>query len=847
AEVACGFLRLFYRFVDTYSFTLTMKARKSRGEKLARFRQSVEQLSTNTEEDPRFQDASVNKKSRKDQRKEDRKMKKARKNAFMHREPMPVLHNDKIISPIELEKINEKKREKRKKERTRQKAKKIRQKESEAREAEELKKQGLIEANKQEDKVIKQLEKQMKLNKRKGKGLPASFIDDGLDFILDACDSEKLTAMLDADDIDSDLDVDLENKLQESEGESDDDRNESDDNESDNNESESNEDARSDNDESESNANSDENDESEKDNDSEENMSENDSSDNDPENDTSQTIPNKKPTKTKASVMKEDIYGRLRDVDGNLVTGSTTIAGSYVPPGKRLKLEADNNQATNIRLKKQLKGLVNRLSEANMQGIGGQIEGLYRANSRASINETLLEIVLDACIGPSLTPERLAMEMCMLVAYLHITVGNELAALLLQSLVKQLDEQFLKSDAQISPTKEVHNMVILLCHMYSFGLVGNVLVYDLIRTLTERFNEIDIELVLLVMKHVGFTLRKDDAMALKEVMLKIQVKVSEVNRDDFQDRSRVGFMLETLQAIKNNNMRKIPNYDPSHMEHLRKLLRNYTKGSSSNPLRISLEDLRSAENKGKWWVVGSAWEGRAHDTSTETSVTPIGSQMSDNIQELARKLRMNTDVRKGIFSIIMTSEDYIDAFEKLLRLGLKQQQESEIIHVIVECCCQEKKYNPYYGYLLQKLCEYDRRFMMTFQFHMWDRFQTISGMSEQNLHNLSTILTHLLATKAVSLSIFKEVEFGELQKAMVKFIKMVCTSLLLNYDNDVIEYTFKRIASQPNLHMLREGLRLFIRHFLVKSKALAEQRADLESKVKVLEKALSSAEVKMRL
>lgn len=28
---------------------------------------------------------------------------------------------------------------------------------------------------------------------------------------------------------------------------------------------------------------------------------------------------------------------------------------------------------------------------------------------------------------------------------------------------------------------------------------------------------------------------------------------------------------------------------------------------------------------------------------------------------------MNTDVRRNIFCVIMTSEDYLDAFEKLLR------------------------------------------------------------------------------------------------------------------------------------------------------------------------------------
>ena len=54
----------------------------------------------------------------------------------------------------------------------------------------------------------------------------------------------------------------------------------------------------------------------------------------------------------------------------------------------------------------------------------------------------------------------------------------------------------------------------------------------------------------------------------------------------------------------------------------------------------------------------------------------------------------------------------MDAFEKLLRLGLNNQQEREIIHVIVDVTLQEKTFNPYYAYLLQKFCEYDRRFQV---------------------------------------------------------------------------------------------------------------------------------------
>ncbi len=35
--------------------------------------------------------------------------------------------------------------------------------------------------------------------------------------------------------------------------------------------------------------------------------------------------------------------------------------------------------------------------------------------------------------------------------------------------------------------------------------------------------------------------------------------------------------------------------------------------------------------------------------------------------DLARKQRMNTDIRRNIFCVLMSSEDYLDAFEKLLR------------------------------------------------------------------------------------------------------------------------------------------------------------------------------------
>lgn len=46
------------------------------------------------------------------------------------------------------------------------------------------------------------------------------------------------------------------------------------------------------------------------------------------------------------------------------------------------------------------------------------------------------------------------------------------------------------------------------------------------------------------------------------------------------------------------------------------------------------------------------------------------------------------------------------------RLGLKDQQEREIVHVILYCCLQEKTYNPFYAFLANKFCECERRFQV---------------------------------------------------------------------------------------------------------------------------------------
>ena len=202
--------------------------------------------------------------------------------------------------------------------------------------------------------------------------------------------------------------------------------------------------------------------------------------------------------------------------------------------------------------------------------------------------------------------------------------------------------------------------------------------------------------------------------------------------------SRTRFMVETLSNLKNNKIKKAAGQTAGTeaVERMKKFLSGLSKKRhgmhfrilfpplqcelilyitpqvmSHEPLRVSLEDLRSADTKGKWWLVGAAWSGdplveHQQDSRTQSSDAPAMDTPSENaLLKLAKKQGMNTDIRRGIFVVLMSSDvsrpscvsshdlsaeagyqDYVDACERLGQLKLTEVQQREIIRVLLHCC-----------------------------------------------------------------------------------------------------------------------------------------------------------------
>lgn len=255
---------------------------------------------------------------------------------------------------------------------------------------------------------------------------------------------------------------------------------------------------------------------------------------------------------------------------------------------------------------------------------------------------------------------------------------------------------------------------------------------------------------------------------------------------------------------------------------------NQRKAGFKDPLRVPWVDLLEAKTRGRWWLVGSAWAGRDGEAAQPLSKQADGSSGDGNadglvnaaanteLLSIAATQRMNTDIRRKIFVAMMGAEDYLDAFEKLLRLRLKDKQDREVVRILIDNCIQEKTYNPFYAHLGAKLCQHNHNHKFTFQYACWDRFQLLEEMNVAQASHLAKLLAHLIIQHALSMSVLKTVQFNSLGSKGVLTFQLFFVYLLTNYKESPTSKAFERLAMHEGQAALKDSFLVFMRHYVRK-------------------------------
>ncbi|OBZ72571.1 Suppressor of glycerol defect protein 1 [Grifola frondosa] len=447
-----------------------------------------------------------------------------------------------------------------------------------------------------------------------------------------------------------------------------------------------------------------------------------------------------------------------------------------------------------IKVDQAIKGLLNRMSEQNIASIVDGVEEVYRNNRRHDVTSTLTTLIIDGISSHSMLLDSYVVLHAAFVSGLHKLIGIEFAAYFVQRVVASYENHFTafqesgqeqavqhssdNPDSQ-APTegeaigKECSNLLVLLSELYNFQMISCVLVYDIIRGLLDGgLSEFKVELLLKIVRtdnavDSGPQLRQDDPSALKSI---IQIVHSKLPSQANALSSRTRFMVETLGNLKNNKVKRNAGQTAGEKPtwQIYSLLSGHgltvSTARTHEPLRVSLADLHSAESKGKWWL-------------TEADA------LSENVLlKLAKKQGMNTDIRRGIFVVLMSSDDYVDACERLSQLKLTE----------------EKAFNPYYALVGQQLCRTSHSHRITLQFCLWDFLRdlgetnvggaevlknlnedeagfSLKNISNTRLRNVARAYAWWIAKDCCTLAILKPIDFTVLKPQTRAFLNELFT------------------------------------------------------------------------
>ena len=502
-------------------------------------------------------------------------------------------------------------------------------------------------------------------------------------------------------------------------------------------------------------------------------------------------------------------------------------AGRYVPPGLQKKPSVDDAIARKVR------GLLNRITETSVQSIVVEIGGIvqtYQIQKKVIQDLICNELIRAAVEGPRASAHFAAVtSICAFGLALELDSSETIAkfcALLAQKIDRALREkEGPKTDAAAGATGSpaLHNLVLILVHLPGIGALSYATVFSFLFQLKDSFTVADVECIYTVLRYVGCGLRTSDPARMKDFVIAVHEKAGQMRKAGPEGArgaltQKQEILLKSFVDIKNNRQRG--NFGRS-CHQVNPSIGAWLKRSKTEGLclqNLSWDSLLSKNKMGLWWLSGSdlraqaamgaSGENRAKGGALEGGGEPMG----PDFVRLASEQRMNTDIRRSIFVVVMSSEDYVDAFERLLGLGLKGSQEREISRVLLHCCLQEKAYNPYYFYIAKALIKQSKQQKLSFIFTISDKIKEMDQMGARSVANLAKLVAVLVMQRLVPFTIIKALKItgNFVNKKPALFLQMLLEEYLERSSEAVIHEQLLPLYMKPEYSSLTQTLSMYL-------------------------------------
>ena len=253
-----------------------------------------------------------------------------------------------------------------------------------------------------------------------------------------------------------------------------------------------------------------------------------------------------------------------------------------------------------------------------------------------------------------------------------------------------------------------------LSHLINQKVAHEVLALELLTLLLEKPTNDSVETAIAFLKECGFYLTEVSSRGLHAIFERLR----NILHDGVIEK-RVQYMIEVMFAIRKDGFKDFPTIvdgldlveESDQITHMVSL---DDEIQAEEKLDVFTPDTDFEANEEKYREIrneilgGDASDAEADgddeeeedDANAEASAPTAGGKMV--IKDMTATTLVT--LRRTIYLTIMSSLDFEECAHKLLKMTLQPGMESELCHMLIDCCSQERSYLKFYGLLAERFC-----------------------------------------------------------------------------------------------------------------------------------------------
>ena len=451
---------------------------------------------------------------------------------------------------------------------------------------------------------------------------------------------------------------------------------------------------------------------------------------------------------------------------------NTRTGGAYIPPAKlRLMQDKINDKSSEAfqrlawqALKKSINGLINKVNSPNIAIIVRELFSENIVRGRGLLCQSIMQA---QTASPTFTHVYAAL------AGIINTKFPNIGELLLKRLILNFRRGFKRNDKIrcMSSTR-------FIAHLVNQQVVHELLALEILTLLLDSPTDDSVEVAITFLKECGQKLSEVSPRGINAIFESLRTVLHESNLD-----KRTQYMIEVMFQVRKDGFKDNPAVldeldlveEEDQFTHTVSLMDEEKRLDGEEVLNVFKLDPDYEANETKYEAIKKKLlddeESGSDDSDAGSSGSDSDSEGDDKSdgageEDTSAPIIDQTEtnmiaLRRTIYLTIQSSLDFEETVHKLMKLNLKAGHETELCHMVLDCCAQQRTYEKFFGLLAQRLCQLKREYVEPFQNIFVDSFNTCHRLEIGKLRNVGKLFAHLLFTDAISWEVLSVIHLNE--------------------------------------------------------------------------------------